>query len=195
MSIVFEDIGQPLTHQKIVPGNTITSLSSNCYGYRAWRLNFDAGTDEIVAGDWIVGASSAAVARVISITVISGTWAGDNVVGYLIIDSMVGTWTDNEKLKVAADATMADVNGAAISLDYDDYLHKGIQAKAALVCVYANTALIGITGGKPDQTALIGIPMVANSSLLLRNIAAIKNFKCVDYTAASASIVQVTYFF
>ena len=189
-----ENYGMALTHQKITPGNTITSVSGNCYNYQRWKLNFDAGTDEIVAGDWIVGATSAAVAKVVSITVSSGTWAGDNVVGYLIIDSMVGTWTDNEKLKVAADATMADVNGPAAPL-MDDYDFKGMKARAMLINVYANTALCAWTGGKPDQTALIGQSMVANSSYVLTDINDIRNFKCVDYTASSASIVQLTFYF
>ncbi len=194
MSIIFEDLGIPLTHQKITPGNTITALSSNCYFYQRWKLNFDAGTDEMVAGDWIIGATSGAMGRVVSITVSSGTWAGDNVVGYLIIDSMVGTWTDNEKLKVAADATTADVNGPASSFG-DDYDFKGMQAKAALISVITNTALINLAGGKPDQTALIGHSMIANSSIVLRNIEAIRRFKCVDYTASSASVLNITYFF
>lgn len=192
--LTFEYLGMPLTHQKVVPGNTATALSSNCYYYQRWKLNIDAGTDAIVAGDWIVGATSGAVGRVVSITEVSGTWAGDNVVGYLIIDSMVGTFQDNEKLKVAADATMADVNGLAIPIP-EDYYCKGMSAKAALVCVYANTALINTQGGNPDQTALIGMPMVANSSYILRDINEIKAFKCLDYTAASVSIVQVTFYF
>ncbi len=192
--LTFEYLGMPLTHQKIVPGNTATALSANCYYYQRWKLNFDAGTDAIVAGDWIVGATSGAAGCVVSITVESGTWAGDNVVGYLIIDSMVGTFANNEKLKVAADATMADVNGLAIPIP-EDYDYKGMSAKAALVCVYANTALINNQRGKPDQTALIGIPMVANSSYILRDMNEIKTFKCIDYVAASASIVQVTFYF
>ncbi len=198
--LTFEHLGIPKTHQKIVPGNTITGLSANCYKYQQWKLEFDAGTDEIVAGDWIVGATSGAVAKVVSITESSGTWAGDNVAGYLIIDSKVGTFTDNEKLKVAADATCADVKwSTAPAVDVipyaGDYDCKGMDAKSALVVVYANTALVGLTGGKPDQTALIGTPMPANSSYIIRGITEIKNFKCIDYTAASASILQVTYFF
>ena len=192
--LTFEYLGMPLSHQKIVPGNTATALSANCYYYQRWKLNFDAGTDAIVAGDWIVGATSGAVGCVVSITESSGTWAADNVVGYLIIDSMIGTFTNDEKLKVAADATMADVNGLAIPIA-EDYDYKGMSAKAALVCVFANTALINTQGGKPDQTALIGMPMVANSSYILRDMNEIKTFKCIDYVAASVSIVQVTYYF
>lgn len=191
---VLDNYGQALTHQKIVPGNTITSISSNCYTYKRWKLKFDAGTDAIVAGDWIIGATSSAVAKVVSITVSTGTWGGSNAAGYVIIDSMVGTWTDNEKLKVAADATMADVDGAA-TLITDHFDYKDMMARACLVNVYANTALAAWTGGKPDQTALIGQPMVANSSVILTNVNDIANFKVVDYTAGSASIIQLTFYF
>uniref|UniRef100_A0A6M3KZK4 Uncharacterized protein n=1 Tax=viral metagenome TaxID=1070528 RepID=A0A6M3KZK4_9ZZZZ len=200
----FEFLGLPLTHQKVVPGNTITSLSEYCYKYRIFKLNFDAGTDEIVANDWVVGATSGAVGRVKYISVTSGTWAGDNVVGYLLIDSWNGTaWTNNEKIKVAADATMADVNQAAAIVEATDaeytlagmLIFKHMLARTALVVCYANTALTDDTGGKPDQTALIGTPMVANASYLMKSYNAIKNFKAVDYTAASASILQVKFCF
>ncbi len=198
--LTFEYLGNPLTHQKVVPGDVITSLSANCYKYQQWRLDFDAGTDAIVAGDWIVGASSGAVARVISITESSGTWAGDNVAGYLIIDSKVGTFTDDEKLKVAADATCADVKWATSPATdvipvQGDYENKGVEAKAARVVCYANTALLGLTGGKPDQTALIGTPLIANAVYIAMGMNEIKNFKCINYAAATATILQVTYYF
>ncbi len=194
--LVISNWGQGLTHQKITPGNTVTSVSVNCYRYKRWKLNFDAGTDEIVAGDWIVGATSGAVATVVEVSALtSGSWAADTAVGYLIIDSMVGTWTNNEKLKVAADATMADVNGAAIPLDNEDYPNKGMEARAALISVFANTALVSWTRGKPDQTALIGQPMAANSSVLLTDMNDIRNIKVVDYVSGSASVVNITYHF
>jgi hypothetical protein len=199
MSYAFEYYGQPLQHQKIVPGNTITGLSADCYEYKRWKLNYDAGHVEIVAGDWILCETSLAVAKVVSIYDDgTGTWGADTVAGYLIIDSKVGTFTNNKKLQVAAESEMAYVNeavyGDAVTLQ-GDYPNKGKLAQSALVLIYANTALIAIDGGKPDQTQLIGIPMVANSSIYLKDINAIKAFKCVDYTASSASVVQVTYFF
>jgi hypothetical protein len=191
--VIFEDLGIPLTHQKITPGNTITSLSKYCYQYWQFRLDFIDGDSEIVVGDWITGASSAAIAKVAEVHADSTSWT--NNTGYLIIDSWNGiAFTDTEELKVAAGATMANVSGLIKPWEAN-YLHKGFIAKAALVVIYANTALVGITGGKPDQTALIGTPMVANSSLLLRNQEAIRNFKVVDYASGSASIAQVDFYF
>jgi len=191
---IFDYTGMVLTHQKIVPGDTATGVSANCYNYQRWKLNFDVGTDAIVAGDWIVGVTSKAVGRVISITEVTGTWGADNVVGYLIIDSMVGTFQNNEKLKVAADATMADVDGLAIPIA-EDYDYKGMLAKAILVSVYAQTALCSWDGSTPDQTSLIGQPMVANSSIMLQDANSIRNFKCIDYTSLSASTVQISFYF
>ena len=200
----YEYVGRPLTHQKVVPGNTITSLSEHCYLYKCHRLNFDAGTDAIVAGDWVIGATSGAVGKVLYISIASGSWAGDDAAGYMLIDSWNAVaWTNNEKIKVAADATCGDVNQAAGIVEATDVEYilagrlqfKGKPAIYAYVVAYANTALIGVTGGKPDQTALIGTPLVANAVLEIRDPEAIKDFKCVDYTAASASVVQVDFFF
>ena len=191
----YEYEGICLTHQKIVPGNTITSIDSKIYTYARWKLEFDAGTDEIVAGDWIVGATSGAVAKVVSISdLTSGSWAADNAVGYLIIDSYYGTFQDNEKLKVAADATMADVKGTVIPW-FDGFPYIGKQAKCAHVICLAQTALIGIAGGKPDQTALVGTPLIAGAELWIHDINDIMNFKCVDYTAASASTINIDFYF
>ena len=190
--INFEDLGVPRTHQKITPGNTITSFTSDCYKYRRWKLNFTDADSEIVIGDWITGATSGAIGKVVEIT--STAWTDG--VGNLILDSWNGVaFQDAEELKVAAGATMANVSGLLVNIESTGYDFKGAPAKSALVVVYAQTALVSLTIGKPDQTALIGLPMVANSSMLLRNYEAIRNFKCVDYTAQSASIIQATFSF
>jgi hypothetical protein len=193
--IVSEYLGEPLQHQKITPGNTATGFNVNCYKYLMWILNIDAGTDELTVGSWIVGASSGAVAKVLSMTISTGDWGSDNVTGYAICDSWNGTaWTDNEKVKMAADATCADVNGPMKSLE-EGYPFKGCMAKAALVSAYANTELVCFDGSTPDQTALVGQPMAAASSIILADINQIRNFKAIDYTASSAGIIQATFFF
>ena len=198
--LTYEYLGIPLTHQKVTPGNTITSLSEYCYKYRCFRLNFNDADVEIAVNDWVVGASSGATAKVRYIY--SSGWSNGS--GYAIIDSWNGTaWTNDEEIKVAAGSTMANVNQAAAIVEATDAeydsagvrIYKHLEARTALVVCYANTALIDDTGGKPDQTALIGTPMVANSSYLMKSYDAIKRFKCVDYTAASASILQVKFNF
>jgi len=204
----FDYQGIPLTHQKVVPGNTITSLSAYCYKYRVYRLNFDAGTagNAIVVNDWVreAGGDAKPCGMVRYISAITGTWAGNDAAGYLLIDSWNGVaWSDGAKLQVAADATMADVNQPAAIVEATDAEYslagtlqfKQKLAQYALVIVYANTVLVGISGGKPDQTALIGIPLLAGSSIALSDHNAVTNFKCVDYVSQSASILQVEFFF
>lgn len=196
----FNYVGIPLTHQKVTPGNTITSLSAYCYKYGLWVLNFDDADAEIVVGDWVVGATSAAAAKVMYVT--STAWT--NGVGYALIDSWNGVaWTNDEEIKVAAGATMANVNQAAAIVEATDAQYdsvyrlqwKGMLARFAQVICFANTILCGINGGKPDQTALIGIPLTAGSGLSLQDNNAIAKFKCVDYVAQSAGIAQVEFFF
>ncbi len=191
--VVFEDLGIPLTHQKITPASTITSLSASCYQYYQHRLDFNDGDYEIAVGDWISGSTATtAIMKVVEVHADTATWT--NNTGYLFVDSWSGVvLADNEELTVAAQAAMANVNGI-LKPRVGNYPYKGALAKAALVIVYAQTALVGITGGKPDKTALIGTPMVANSSIVLRNHEAIRNFKCVDYSTAG-SILQVDFFF
>ncbi len=197
---VLEYYGKCLAHQKIVPGNTSTGINSALYKYTRYKLNYDAGSDEIDAGDWIVGATSGAVAHVISVTLSTGEWgAGDNAAGYFIIDNKYGTFQNNEAIKMGTDATCAVVNetihGDATPLE-SDYTYKGAEVKSALICVYpTNPALINLTGATPDYTSFIGIPMATGSSILLSDSNDIRDFRCVDYTNGSACTVQVALFY
>lgn len=203
MSIVFEDLGQPLTHQKITPGNTAIGTLSTFYYYTEWTVAFTSGgATEIIVGNWIVGASSSCKAKVIAISAITGTWGGTAAGTFRLgsCQSSTGaaaTWTSGENVFVAGGSDDATLTGIPVLAPMSDAyaFPKDSQAKAALVVVYANTVLAGLAGGIPDQTALVGIPMVANSSILLKNIKAISNFKVIDYTASSASIVQIDYLF
>ena len=196
--LTFEYLGKPMTHDKIVPGNTITSIVSECYTYTERYLAFTSGgTTAIVVGDWIVGATSSARARVLKVVVSTGTFAGGDAAGYLIINSQRGTF-QSENIKVAAgtdDATIASDSRLALAGEYVNPEFKGAKAKAALVTAYAQTALCEVDGGKPDQSALVGVPLVAGSAWLLQDHDSIANFKCVDYTAASASTLQIKFYF
>lgn len=196
--LVREYLGRYLTHCKIVPGNTITSLGSEFYKYTERRVAYTSGgTTQIVVGDIIVGATSTATAEVIDITLTSGTWGAGTAAGVITVRSQNGTF-QNENIKVAAgtnDATIASDTAVCDESQYIFPQFKGKMAIAALVNVYANTALVAVNGLKPDQTALVGQPMAAGSSWVLRSVDEIINFKCVDYTAGSASIVHVGLYF
>lgn len=195
MSIVFEDLGVPLTEQKIVPGNTITSIAQDVWLYRRWKLNLTDVDAQIYVGDWFVG-NGGGVGKVVEVSIDAWT----NGVGYVILDSWNGTaYVASENAGVAAAvATQSNVNGVLVQLN-ESYPFKKALARAALVTVYDATSthgcLVSISGGKPDQTQLNGIPMLAGTSIVLRNIEAIKNFKCVDYTANDASTLRLTCFF
>jgi len=104
------------------------------------------------------------------------------------------TWTSGEKLKVAAGTDDATMTGIPV-LAQDNYLFKGKEAQAALITVLANTVLINIDGGNPDQSSLVGIPLAAGTSIILQDETAIRNFKCIDYVASSASNINVALYF
>jgi len=195
---VLDNYGIPLTFAKIVPGNTITSILptySEFVTYTERTVAYTGGgTTEIVAGDWIVGATSSAKAEVVSLTLTGGTWAGGDAAGVMRLRSSQGTWTSGENVKVAAgtdDATITLVP----KIDQGDYPFKGMTARAMRVTVAAQTALCSWQGGRPDQTALMGTAFPAVSTTVFTDIDAIRQFKCVDYTAGSASTLNVTFYF
>ena len=192
--IIYDYIGRALTQEKIIPGNTATALTTGCYFYQEWDLPFDSGgTVTNVAGDWLVGATGGGRCCIVSVGTITGTWGG-TAAGTLRVKAMQGTaFVDNEVLNFKG-TDNATVNGliGTVASEYD---FKGIQAKAVLISVYANTALCAWDGSTPDQSSLVGQPLTANSSIIIQDIEAIRKFKCIDYTASSASNIHVTYYF
>ncbi len=90
-----------------------SGVQVNCFAVDWAKLFFDAGTDEIFVGDLVEGATSFAKGYVDQIVLTSGSWAGDDAVGYVILKRIVGTFTDNETLQVSA-ASKATANGASM---------------------------------------------------------------------------------
>lgn len=206
MSLTFEYLGQPLTQEKITPGNTVTSLTSGCYNYTEWNLIIDSGgTHELVAGDWIVGATGGGRAVIISVgSLDAGTsWAAGTADCTLRIASLHGTvFVDNEVLNHDVTGTATDcatADGVAHKLENEDYTFNGImrgaQAKAALITVLDNIALIELAGNTPDQSAQMGIPYEPFERRILADINEIKNFKVVDYNRNAPTTIHVQYFF
>lgn len=195
----YEYQGQPGAQQKIVPGNTATGLDAQCYQYSEYTLRtngVDAGSTEagVAAGIWIVGQTSGARAVVVSTELTAGAWGNASARVTLRLRSVSGTFEAAENIGAGANLNHLTAREAQQPIS-ESYTYKGMWAQCALVCVITNTALVDIIGGTPDQTSLIGVPMVANSSILLKDINQIRQFKCIDYVASSSSIVQVTYFF
>jgi hypothetical protein len=143
---------------------------------------------------------------VVSISALTGTttWAGGDAAGTMRLRSAfhavtgTPTWTSGENWKVAAgtnDGTLTSVPKIVARQDKDLLFPWKQPAKCALVTVLTNTALVAIDGSTPDQTALVGFPMKDGSSILLRDMESIINFKVIDYVASSASVVNVEFFF
>lgn len=192
-----KNLGQPLTSQKIVPGNTATSIGTEVRTYIERVITFTSGgTGTIAIGDVVRGATSAAVGIICSTPVLtSGTYAGGNAAGSFRVKACVGTWTSGENLSIGGTADAATMTGVPVNRN-DDYLFKGMQAKAAMVSVLSNTALMAIDGSTPDQTYLLGKAIVANDEqLYLLDPNEIRNAKFIDYVSASASTVQITCYF
>lgn len=75
------------------------------------------GTYEVLEGDIITGATSAATAIVRRVILTSGTWAGGDAAGRLIVNTQTGTF-QSENLDVGANTNVATIAGdtAAITL-------------------------------------------------------------------------------
>ncbi len=193
-----EYFGMALTHQKYAPGNTATGISVYCTAYREFFLNVagvDAGSTEPTIGQWIVGAAGG-VGRIVSYTLNSGAW-GATAVATLRINSWNGTaFVAAENVAKGANADhFTASNPLVFNPCPTGYMWNGMEAKAALILVLASTALCDWSGAIPDQTSLIGIPLTVNSSIVLRDTNDIKQFKAIDYTAGSASTLQVKLYF
>ncbi len=68
-----------------------------------WILEFDVGTEAIVEGDIISGATSEAYGEALVDAVVeSGSFAGDDADGYLVLTNVNGTFVDNETLQLNA---------------------------------------------------------------------------------------------
>jgi hypothetical protein len=126
---------------------------------------------------------------------LSGAWADGDAAGTLRIRCQHGTF-QSEHLHVAGgtdDGTIA-TDSTVATTGYTKFQY-GQEAKFVWIHVYANTALCAYNGSTPDQTALVGSAIEAQESIFLSDANNIRNFKCIDYTASSASVVTVTCYF
>lgn len=91
----------------------------------------------IAVGDTITGATSGAAAHVLAVVVASGSFAGGNAAGTLVVDRVTGTFAATENLLVGG-TTRAFKSGAlavASMLDasYDDWLALAADSARALI--------------------------------------------------------------
>lgn len=195
MEYTLEDYGRALTMQKITPGNTQTAIADDILTYTERIFSYTSGgTTEIKAGDWIVGATSAKMARVVSVTLSTGTWAGGNAAGTMIVNSMSGAFTAGEKIKVGAGTDDATMTASPVKVAYD-YENKEAKARAVFIQCMTGDALVCFDGSLPDQTLLSGITIGNYGTLSLSNYQNAKNFYCIDRVASTTSILVVVGYF
>jgi hypothetical protein len=77
-----------------------------------WTLDFGTGSTEIEVDDVITGASSSATGTVTAVSVTSGTWAGGDAAGELIVSGVTGEFLSGENIEVNA-AAVAKTTGTA----------------------------------------------------------------------------------
>ena len=186
-----EDYGIPLASQKIVPGNTITSVSSGAFQYVERTLAFTSGgTTEIVVGNVICQTGINAV--VTAISAITGTWGAGTAAGTLTIKNQIGTFASGA-IYVAAGSDEATIAGNSTAVA-TDYRFKNCLAKVAVIQAIAQTALVCFDGSLPDQTLLKGWSLHAGEKIVVLE-EAIQRIKVVDRVNAAASTVFIQYYF
>ena len=101
-------------------GTAAVMFKSSTSGWTAvdlgYLLNFDTGSVTFTAGDTVTGGATGHTADVMAVVVTSGTWAGGNAAGYLVIHNPTGVFQNNEALTSAAGVAVADGTATAITL-------------------------------------------------------------------------------
>ena len=183
--------GMPLTWQKIAPGNTVTTIAAGVWKYTEYEIGYDSCdfTGGFLEGQVITGATSGAMGVVISATITAGTILGGDAAGKIRFHSWNGiNFTDDEKIKVAADADVADINGSVPVACTDDYPYKETLAHGVMIQAVTNPQMIAFGAKKvlTDQTAKVGVVLPANSTTFITDASAIRNINVVDATAGTA---------
>lgn len=76
-------------------------------------MGFDAGSDEILVGATLTGATSGATAEVLEVSVSSGSWDGSDAAGTLYLGAVTsGPFQDDENLTAAPGSGVAVADGA-----------------------------------------------------------------------------------
>ena len=99
------------------------------------------GTNQIKAGDTIIGATSHATARVKQVLADTGTWAGGDAAGTLILDaeSVTGTFA-SEAIYAQGSSATDDATGAAIGTPGQD-IDTEVASDTGI------SAYLGVAGG------------------------------------------------
>lgn len=132
---------------------TVTSRSQR------HTLAFTAGTAAIVAGHVITGATSHATATVISVTLTSGTWAGRNAAGSLLLHLVTGTF---QAEAITSTTGAATASGASVpvagSLGTPTYQWSSVATDCEFWDEKGEEAPVRIQGETPNHVPMVKIP-------------------------------------
>lgn len=112
-----------------------------------WVLPFDNGTGAISAGDIVVGGTSSATGTALfDASVESGTWAGGDAAGALVLTAVAGLFQDGEALQVGG-TTRASARGEARARGADNDTDDATWLQAAITA--ARVAISAPAGSGP----------------------------------------------
>lgn len=128
-----------------------------------WKIPFTLGGTEPSVGNTIDGGTSGASGiLVIAATVESGSWAGGDAEGYLIVSQVSGDFDDSEDLEVSA-AKFAETNGETLKNESDTDTEHETRVKAAWE--YARDQINEI----PGEGAILGAAIFEGDVYAWRN--------------------------
>lgn len=127
-----------------------------------YQLAFVNGTTEPVADDLIEGATSSAYGWLMDITVTSGSWAGNDAAGTMILRHVSGPFSDGENLQVSA-VTFAAADGAENSAWWSTDTEKETYRVAAVAA--ARALIEEVPGSGPVR----GVWMIGGETFAVRD--------------------------
>lgn len=75
-------------------GRTLPSVASY------WILNFDAGNIALVPDQRLMGQTSGAVAKILSVVLQTGSYAGGDAAGHIVLGELSGVFINNEVISI-----------------------------------------------------------------------------------------------
>lgn len=133
-----------------------------------WNVPFSSGgTNQISAGDKIIGATSGATAIVESVLLQSGTWAGGNAAGFFILQegSLNGTFQSENVYDLTTQAS-AGIDDATVTAN----VVLSVKTDTAAAPVTGNNALSRLEGAAAaaagGQGFIIGSSVATANKLL-----------------------------
>lgn len=145
----------------------LTDADKMTMGYLGrYNIPFTSGgTTEITAGCTVKGATSGATATVETVLLYSGTWAGGDAAGFLIVRDVVGTFSSEAAYISSDDTSGADDATVTANVTFT------ISSDTEIAAETSNAAITRYTG---STSAAIGFTIgstVAEEAKLLHYIA------------------------